>query len=624
MLMFFCALKRRGALDEQEVEAMRARIVESVLIRDHLTHCEVYRPTPEALVVGLSNEPRGALLIADKVVWPCGMFWAADSLSSIDPGLRFADQISRLSGRFSAVMVKGNAFAIGTPATRVDSVFHAENDSFVFFGNQASVLSVLRDGQVRYVPRNLVSFISAGYFGNDETPYDGVTSLPPLTTIYYDGADLHRASVDLAELKADGRSHEDVLEACSDALAAAVHPLVGLPEPVQLGLTGGKDSRLLLAALLHAGARATCVTNSKGEANASDVWVARRLAELVGVEHTVHDISNTNVAAPSGETIDLMARAASTLHNTDGMMGALTPLRGDPSVYRPQLSLWGHGGECLRGGWTENLPRPSAENIEKIFRRNFEGYPVFVDAAQDSQHAFAESWTATQLARCGPADVLDIAYLYFRIGRWVGAGSRGSSSKVLPLLDNRVSREVHSMDAGKKRSHYLHRELIARLLPAVRDLPLASKFWHGTPQEERARLRASYPDAYTEEKKPAAKKASKPFFARMQHLFGRRPVAGLVPPVVSHIRDYLVREGRIDLLADVLDADRTVRFLRSPDPALQPMRFFLGAYSAAVLLSEDWQSGRTPSRPISVGKPRTASRQQQTSAPPAQKTPRPA
>jgi hypothetical protein len=615
MLMFFCALKRRGALDEHEVESMRTRIVESVLFRTHLTHCEVYRPSPAAVVVVVSNEPQGARVIGDQVIVPCGMFWALDSFAAIEPGPRFADDISRLSGRFSALMVKGNTFAIGTPATRVDSVFHAESDACVFFGNQASVLSVLRDGAVRYRPHNLISFISAGYFGSDETPYDGVTTLPPLTTIYHDGDSLHRATIDLADLKADGRSHTEILEACSDALSAAVLPLVDLPEPVQLGLTGGKDSRLLLAALTHAGARATCLTNSKGEANRSDVWVARALAALVGVEHTVVDISNTNVAAPGGQSIDLMARAASTLRNSDGMMGALTPLRGDPSVHRAQLSLWGHGGECLRGGWAENLHRPGEQDIASIFRRNFEGYPVFADAAQASQHDFAGRWIADQLARCRPADVLDIAYLYFRIGRWVGAGSRGSSSKVLPLLDNRVSREVLSMGAQKKRSHYLHRELIARLLPAARDLPLANKFWHGTSEEERARLRASYPDAYGQERpRRTPAKQGTPILRRMRGLFGRRPVAGLAPPVVTHIRDYLIREGRLDLLTDVLDPDRTARFLRSPDPALEPMRFLLGAYTAAVLLSEDWREARLPSRVISVDKSRPSSRENQTSA----------
>ncbi len=609
MLMFFCARKRRGALDEHEVETIRSRIAASVLIRDHLTWCEVFRPTPDTIVVGVSNEPHGAHSIADRMVLPCGIFWDREPLAAIEPGPRFADQTSRLSGRFSTLMVKGNTFAIGTPATRVDSVFHAENDDFTFFGNQASVLSVLCDGVVRYAPRSLLSFISAGYFGSDQTPYRGVTALPPLTTVFYDGAELHRASIDLADLKDDGRSHEEILEACADALAASVRPLVDLPEPVELGLTGGKDSRLLLAALLNAGARPKCHTNSKGPANRADVWVARTLAERLVVEHTVVDTTASNVADPSGQRIDLMARTAATLRSGDGMMGSLTPLTGDPAVYRSQLSLWGHGGECLRGGWAENLARPARENIDKVFRRTFEGYPVFTRTAQDDQHAFADSWSAAQLARCGAGDVLDIAYLYIRIGRWGGAGSRGTR-KMLPFLDNRFSRECLAMSFQKKRSHYLHRELIARLLPAARDVPLANKFWHGTSQEERARLRAAYPEAYDPEKSapPPARTGKPPLLQRVRDLFAQPAVAGLAPPVVSHIRDYLVREGRLDLLTEVLDADRTARFLRAPDPALNPMRLLLGAYSAAVLLSEDWQARRVPSRPIAVGKAHRASR----------------
>jgi len=301
------------------------------------------------------------------------------------------------------------------------------------------------------------------------------------------------------------------------------------------------------------------------------------------VDHEIRDISARNAAAPTGGEYDLLSRTASTLRIGDGMMGALTTMSGHPGVYRPAPSLWGHGGECLRGGWMEYVGRPAREDVDSLFERNWDRFPVFVESARRQQVDFATSWTSAHLAQCGPGDVLDIAYLYFRVGRWVAAGSRGSDAKFLPFLDNRFSREVLSMDGKKKRSHYLHRELIARLLPAVADLPLANKFWNGTPVEERERLRTAYPEAFTEEK-------------------GKAPAVveiGLAPEVVAHIRTYLVREGRLDLLADVLDADRMKRQLEDPDRPAQAKRLFLGAYTAAVLVSEDWRFG-APTRPVSI------------------------
>jgi hypothetical protein len=601
MLMFFCAVKRRGAISDEEVESIRQRIVASSVLEKNLTHCDLHRPAPGALVVGLSNEPQGGTVVGDRLLWPCGTFWEPAPFVSIAPDLSFAEQVSRQSGRFSALLLQGARFAIGTPVARVDSVFEAENDDFSFFGNQASVLSVLRDGEVTYAPADLVSFISGGYFGSDDTPYAGVAALPPLTTIYFDGERLHRSQIDLADLKADGRSPEEILAACAEALAAAVRPLAVLAEPVNLGLTGGKDSRLILAALLHAGVRPRCHTNSKGPSNRADVWVASLLAERAGVDHVVEDVSRKNVATPVAHRFDLLRRTAETLRATDAMMGVLTPLHGDPGQFRPQLSLWGHGGECLRGGWAEYLKDVTVDSASRVLRKAWEGYPVFATDALARQQELTSRWMSGALARCAPDEVLDLAYLYFRVGRWVAAGSRGSASKVLPFLDNRFSREVLAMSAEKKQSHYLHRDLIARLLPAAADLPLADDFWAGTNRKERARIASEYPEAHPNfsptprSKKPPPRHRVRD---RLAAVFGRKQVAGIAPPVVAHVRDYLVREGRLDLLRDVLDPDRTARFLRNPDPTLKPSRLFLGAYTAAVLLSEPWRTGRIPTRPI--------------------------
>ncbi len=71
----------------------------------------------------------------------------------------------------------------------------------------------------------------------------------------------------------------------AEALAEAVRPLGERAAPVQLSLTGGKDSRLVAAALTAAGVPFAARTH--GFASHPDVIVAGLIASRLGVEHTV-------------------------------------------------------------------------------------------------------------------------------------------------------------------------------------------------------------------------------------------------------------------------------------------------------------------------------------------------
>ena len=104
------------------------------------------------------------------------------------------------------------------------------------------------------------------------------------------------------------------------ALVEAVRPLGEAAAPVELSLTGGKDSRLIAAALTAAGVPFRARTH--GFANHPNVVIAGMIASRLGVEHTVTE------PRPPGtpDEADVLGRLRSAVLVSDGMLSAFENL----------------------------------------------------------------------------------------------------------------------------------------------------------------------------------------------------------------------------------------------------------------------------------------------------------
>ena len=139
---------------------------------------------------------------------------------------------------------------------------------------------------------------------------------------------------------------------------AAVAPLRDAGAPVQLSLTGGKDSRLIAAALVKAGVPVTAVTH--GFADHPDVVVAAEIARRLGIEHAVR----TRPRRASGSTCS--AGSAPPCSSPTGCCprsrtwAARRYSASTGPAASPAITAGGHGGELLRGGYAETAGRPGA------------------------------------------------------------------------------------------------------------------------------------------------------------------------------------------------------------------------------------------------------------------------
>lgn len=587
---FLIASKDGRAIPEAELDRFLRVVDRTITYRGHVKAIRSYTdPRSTFCLCALTNEPGVApLLEAEGGLFAvCGDCHDVDALRALRPSSRFARELSDVTGRFSAAVVdtRSGAVAIGNSVVRFDSIFAGQDRHYHYVGTQASTLCCLVNGDIAYDLDALYTLISAGYFGTDRTCFRAVTALPPLTTWLFDGNGVERHTTNLAALKRGVGGLVEIAEECRAALLHAVQPLAG-KGPVVLSLSGGKDSRMVLLALRSAGIEVRCNTVDRGADNEADVYVASLLADLLSVRHAVSQRDVVDTADGDKELhIDLLQRTATTLRATDGAVSGHDNQRFVPK-FGTSTGVIGLGGEIMRGGHAEHHYRKRV-NVLRLAKVIWSGESRFFRRATSEPYELELArWVAQQEGEMAPHDVLDAMYIYFRVGRWVAGNGRGATTsgpKVYPFLDNRLVLAMARAPAAIKMNHALMRSVMSALDPVAADLPLANKHWHDAPAADRRRLEALHPVAY----KVAGRKAGLDWRIRIP------------APLIAHIRQYCLQDGRIDQLAPILDLRAVHAFLAS-DEVRRPgnQKFVFGLYAACVLTSGDWLKTPFPTAPV--------------------------
>ena len=482
------------------------------------------------------------------------------------------------------IWAEGAAVYARTALTRVDPVYLAEEPGAVVVSDRASwaaaVTGRLRDPD----PVMTGAFLSLGYPLGGATPFRSVRALRGDRALRAAGGCLavtmvrprpepgqaggFNGSREAGEADADGGT--DAVGRVAEALAAAVRPLGEAAAPVQLSLTGGKDSRLVAAALTAAGVPFTARTH--GFATHPDVIVAGLIARHLGLEHTV-----TEPPAPGspGEA-DVLRRLRTAVLVSDGMLSAF---ENTGSGFRPdpppgvRIEAGGHGGELLRGGYAQaawRTPAPlGAVAAAELFRRMTTRRIGLLRPEAARAYLASLVPAAAALAR-GPLAALDGFYLANRAGRWSAAARQAyllRSPLAQPLFADPVVRAARAVPLRYRMSDGLHRDVLGLLSPGLLGIPLAGAPWHGEPPTPATVLTAP--------RQPAAAD-------------WRRDPAG---NVAGFLRGYVLDHGEASVLFGVVSRRAAERSLALPqaDPLVS-----WALATLAALLSGDWLSAREP------------------------------
>jgi len=474
------------------------------------------------------------------------------------------------------IWAEGATVHARTGLTRVDPVYLAEVAGAVVVSDRACWAAAVAGRMGDPDPAMAGAFLSLGYPLGAATPFRGVRAL---------GGDRALRLTDGRLVMAPTRTEEQRpagAERVAGALTEAVRPLGGAGAPVELSLTGGKDSRLVAAAL--AAARVPFRARTHGFAGHPDVVVAGLIAGRLGVEHTV---TQPRPPGAPGEA-DVLGRLRAAVLVSDGMLSAFENVGWpDPRMADGPAEAGGHGGELLRGGYAQAAwrtpagagvaaaPLNAAAAVE-LFRRMTTRRLSLLRPGPARAYLASLAPPAAALARA-PLAALDDFYLVNRAGRWSAAARQAyllRSRLIQPLFAERVVRAARAVPLRDRMSDRLHRDVLRVLCPELLSLPLAGTPWHGEPRTAATVLTAP----------PGAAAAD-----------WRRDYGDAV---AGFLRGYVLDHGEASPVFGIVRRSAAERLLSAPQADRH------GAWALATLaalLSGDWLNAREPASRALLG-----------------------
>jgi hypothetical protein len=532
-----------------------------------------------------SNEPRTTpfpdpLIVAgDRVLGYCGYLGdPGDEDVLLETGA-LDGRVDELGGCFSVFRAGPDGFAAATSIARACPVYVAAAGGLRLAGSRALLVHLAaRAAQTgitspapAYDLMALQAMVRHGYFTSDETPFQGVSAVPNAATLTARHGEPTR--VVRRPLPAPGpppggrRAARRLVEPLTEALVQAVRPFTQHDRPVRLALSGGRDSRLIAAAL-HAGG-VPFFGATHGMAEHADVTLAQRVARTLGVECQV---AATRERDGTVVVRHPLRRAHNVVRMCEGMNSAYEGV-GDWAPFDPEPRTSGSGGERLRGGFLADQRDLSDAGVRGRLKTIFLAQEHLVGEEGNTwARKHHDEWCARY--ESDGIDVLDKLHMFYRTGRWL-AGSHTATlmnwAYYHPFLDNRVVRAALALPVEWRLTEEPVALAMTALAPALRDIPFEGRRW----RYERNAPRIPW-------ERPAWRRRATPPATRAGGFNWRRSYdAGFAEILRRQIMD-----GPPELF-DIVDRDAVVTHLAEIPPKRPSQSWNL--YTLSVLLSGAWR-----------------------------------
>jgi asparagine synthase (glutamine-hydrolysing) len=297
----------------------------------------------------------------------CGEVFATEGKSVSGPALLSAYEergigvLAELNGYFCGVLVDLRTATVVLFNDRygLGRVYVHENEDGLFFASEAkALLRVLPS--VRTIDfQGLGELLTCGCTLEGRSLFRGVALLPPGSAweLHRNGGIRKRKYFEADQLCAQAPLPADAYYQCVKSTLERIIPVyIGTGQQVGLSLTGGVDSRMVLAGAKAVAGALPCYTFSGMVRECEDARVARIAASVCGQKHTV-----LSLTPDFFRQFTKLAREA--VYRTDGCMD----VTGATSLYMNRMAreiapirLTGnYGGEILRGLVAFRPRRPS-------------------------------------------------------------------------------------------------------------------------------------------------------------------------------------------------------------------------------------------------------------------------
>lgn len=387
--------------------------------------------------------------------------------------------LDELDGGYAIAWSDATTLTIATDHLGRHHVYFVEAPEGVYVGTSPTALAVATGAAPD--PVGGWEMLSCGTIYEDRSPFAGVRRLQGGRRYRFRAGRLAE-TVDVGKHlfpprgAAEGdATARDLADACVATFRAFLDPA----RPVLPDLTGGRDSRLLVALLLDAGFR--CDATVTGRDGHPEVEIARRVAAGLGIE--LHVVPPDVLEAARSSFPSVLRAAARVEGKCDAVEYAGIAAVHDRHAGRFAASLNGSGGELARS-YSWNTDRNRKLGAVEALRHRFGASPPPFLARELRRDARAHFGGVLERAVAGRRDdpvrsQLDHCYLNLRMQCWQGALSTATSElwpSLAPFLFRRTLDVVYRTPERDRHATRLVHRLFRGLPAVVASEPLANGF----------------------------------------------------------------------------------------------------------------------------------------------------
>jgi hypothetical protein len=427
-------------------------------------------------------------------VWPRGVGWRqgtdwARQLGEFATRPGFPASVEALGGVFTAVHARhdGSACVFADPFG-LGLIYTADTEGTRIYSSRALVAAALAtaDGSRPVRDAQAVAWLAfSGVIVDDSTGFVGVRTLElgARVEITPDRPDRVVVAAHPALRHADGGlSVDEALSIAADDLVAEVAIMAGLDGLTRTAdLTGGKDSRTILAAATIAGVADRFQYWTTGPPTIPDQIVAGELREMLELECFVRPYHLGPLWPrwqPAGE-----------LSVVDGLRRCVFATSGTLSLYftkdmldpAPKLSLNGLGGEMLSTNYSHAGQLETGEDLRRFFPdRQKYGAGEFIRPEYRGHYERALDDMVDELCELTPhpPDAIDLFYMRVIMRRSFGVGQEfDRSNRLFPLIGAPAVAAGFALGADRRQAQLIPYTVMHRADPRLTTTAFASDRW---------------------------------------------------------------------------------------------------------------------------------------------------
>jgi hypothetical protein len=281
----------------------------------------------------------------------------------------------------------------------------------------------------------------------------------------------------------------DVIGQVRDDIATSVHRVLHDPAPERLvGLTGGRDSRTILAVMLEEAVAGAFEFETYGAADLPDVRVAEDLASRLGLRHR-RGGSRSGAASRAARIAALRAGAFRDVSERElamrlqvgagcGMHNLMHPARAHPAP-GDQVLVSGYCGEGLRTNYAGAQWIRRREHAQQFPYRGLKLGQAEIVKPEPMERYVGELHRLINhdiVDDDPPRDLVDAWYLRNRFRRWLGPEQElNPVNAVYPLYSVIGIRAANAVGPEDRWADRIPYEIIRRSAPTLVDVPFQDR-----------------------------------------------------------------------------------------------------------------------------------------------------